>query len=305
MKTDTARGITYKVLSVLFFTLMAVCIKLASERVPPGETVFFRSFFALPVTLAWLAWLGHLKYTFRTQRPLGHVLRGLIGTTAMALNFTALGLLPLPEATTLFYTAPLFVVLFAAVLLGETIRLFRITALLVGLAGAAIVMVPRFSLGDLGDAGQTAAWGALAAVLGAMFAALAQVFIRRLTATEHTGTIVMYFTLTSALISLVTVPFGWVMPTGFEALALIGAGLFGGFGQIMITQAYRNAPTSVVAPFDYLSMVFSIAFGYWVFDELPTTVMLVGATLIVGSGLIIIWREHQLRVPRGPRGPHS
>jgi drug/metabolite transporter (DMT)-like permease len=304
-KSDPARGITYKILSVLFFTLMAICIKLAAVHVPPGQTVFFRSFFALPVTLAWLAWLGHLKYTFATHKPLGHVTRGLIGTTAMALNFTALGLLPLPEATTLFYTAPLFTVVFAAVLLGETIRLFRITALCVGLAGAVVVLLPRLSLTEMEGSSDAAMWGAIAALLGATCSALAQVFIRKLTATEHTGTIVMYFTLTSSLVSLVTLPFGWVIPTGFEAMALIGAGLFGGIGQIMITQAYRNAPTSVVAPFDYLSMVFSIAFGYWLFDELPTSTMLFGAVLIVGSGLIIIWREHRLRVLKGPRGPHA
>ncbi|WP_424933053.1 DMT family transporter [Amaricoccus macauensis] len=299
--TDPARGITLKILSVLFFTLMAICIKAASARVPPGETVFFRSVFALPVTIIWLAMQGHLQHAFDTRHPFGHVSRGLVGTAGMALNFTALGLLPLPEATALFYTAPLFAVLFAAVILGERIRIFRISALCVGLAGAVVVLLPRMSLSQLQGPEQMAAFGALAAIAGAFFAGLAQTFTRRLTATEHTGTIVIYFTITSACLSLLTIPFGWVMPTLFEAVCLIGAGVFGGVGQILLTQAYRNAPMSVVAPFDYLSLVFSIIFGYMLFSELPTLPMLAGSSLIIVSGLFIIWREHKLRTSKARR----
>ncbi len=303
--TEPARGISLKILSVLMFTLMAICIKFASETVPPGETVFFRSFFAIPVTLIWLGIQGRLGQTFSTQHPLGHVLRGVMGTMAMALNFTSLGLLPLPEATALFYTTPLFTVLFAALLLGERIRIFRISALCLGLGGAVVVLVPRLSLAQQDGPMDLAAWGALAAMAGALCAGLAQVFIRRLTATEHTGTIVMYFTVTSAFLSLFTLPFGWVCPNGFEAVCLVAAGLFGGLGQICLTEAYRNAPASIVAPFDYLSMVFSIVFGYLLFNELPTRAMLLGSALIVVSGLFIIWREHGLQLARGPRSPHG
>jgi drug/metabolite transporter (DMT)-like permease len=298
------RGIAQKVFSTLFFTIMAICIKAASERVPAGEAVFFRSFFALPVILAWLVWTRELGSGFKTRHPMGHVWRGLIGTMAMALNFAALGLLPLPEATTLFYTAPLFIVVLAAVFLGEEVRIFRISAIFAGLAGVGVVLAPRLSIMEAGTATSLATIGAFLALLGAVCAAVAQVLVRSLVSTEKTGTIVMYFTITSATVSLATLPFGWVVPTDGEAALLVGSGLFGGVGQILLTTAYRNAPVSVVAPFEYVSMVFALTFGYLLFDEVPTLPMLIGAALIVASGLFIIWREHRLGIARAAARAH-
>src|SRR5690606_33632469 len=113
------RGIGLKIVSVMVFTLMALCIKATADQVPPGEAVFFRSFFAIPVILAWLAWNQQLRHGLDTSNPMGHLWRGLVGTTAMGLGFTALGLLPLPEATALGYAAPILTVIFAAMFLGE------------------------------------------------------------------------------------------------------------------------------------------------------------------------------------------
>ena len=214
------RGIGLKVLSVLLFVAMAVCIKASAPHVPPGERVFFRSFFAIPVILAWLAWSGNLRHGLDTLYPMGHVWRGLVGTTAMGLGFTALGLLPLPEATALGYAAPLLVVVFAAMFLGEQVRVFRLSAVAVGLVGVMIVLWPRLTV-DPAGATTAEAVGAMAALLGAVFAALAQVFVRRLITTEATPAIVFYFSLTATLLSLVTLPFGWAVPTGGEALILI------------------------------------------------------------------------------------
>ena len=113
------RGIALKILSVLVFTLMAICIKASAPHVPPGERVFFRSFFAIPVILAGLVVTRRLRYGLNTRNPLGHFWRGLVGTSSMGLGFTALGLLPLPEATAIGYAAPLLTVIFAAMFLGE------------------------------------------------------------------------------------------------------------------------------------------------------------------------------------------
>ena len=120
------RGIGLKVLSVMIFTLMAVCIKASAPHVPSGQAVFFRSFFAIPVILAWLMRAQKLRSGLETRHPLGHFWRGLVGTSAMGLGFTALGLLPLPEATALGYAAPLLTVIFAAMFLGEQVRVFRL-----------------------------------------------------------------------------------------------------------------------------------------------------------------------------------
>lgn len=291
------RGIGLKVLSVLVFVAMATCIKASAPHVPPGERVFFRSVFAMPVILGWLAWSGGLRGGLGTLHPMGHVWRGLVGTAAMALGFTALGLLPLPEATALGYAAPLLVVIFAAAFLGEPVRGFRLGAVAVGLAGVSIVLWPRLTVDPTG-ASSAEAVGAMAALLGAVFAALAQVFVRRLVVTEATPAIVFYFSLTAALVSLVTLPFGWAVPPGRAALLLVAAGLLGGVGQVLLTESYRHAEAGTIAPFEYVSMLFALLLGYLLFAEVPTPAMLAGAALIVAAGLFILWREHRLGIRR-------
>jgi drug/metabolite transporter (DMT)-like permease len=295
------RGIALKVLSVIVFTCMAICIKAAAPHVPPGEAVFFRSAFAIPVILGWLWWLGWaggLRDALATAHALGHFWRGLVGTAAMGFGFTALGLLPLPEATALSYAAPLLAVIFAAMFLGEKVRAFRLSAVFVGLLGVLVVLAPRLTLASPTEASALQALGAMAALLGAVCSALAQVTVRKLLGTEATAAIVFYFSLTSTVLSLLTLPFGWAVPVGHEAVLLVSAGLLGGVGQILLTESYRHAETGVIAPFEYASMIFALVFGYALFGEVPTVSMLVGATLIVAAGLLIIWRERRLGTAR-------
>ena len=178
----------FKVLSVSVFVLMAVGIKATAHEVPPGQSVFFRSFFAIPVILVWLVWQGRLARGLRTANPMGHLWRGLVGTTAMGLGFVALGLLPLPEATALGYAAPLLTVIFGAMFLGEEVRLFRLSAVAAGLVGVMIVLSPRFQISGVAEASKLETVGAMAALLGAVFAALAQVFVRKLVTAEATAT---------------------------------------------------------------------------------------------------------------------
>jgi drug/metabolite transporter (DMT)-like permease len=277
---------------------MAVCIKAAAPHVPPGEAVFFRSFFAIPVILVWLIFTSNLRHGLDTLYPMGHVWRGLVGTMSMGLGFTALGLLPLPEATALGYAAPLLTVIFAAMFLGEEVRAFRLTAVAIGLVGVIIVLAPRLTVTSLGEASVFQAVGAMAALLGAVFAALAQVFVRKLIKSEATAPIVFYFSATATLLSLVTIPFGWVVPTPRETAFLVSAGLLGGIGQVLLTESYRNAEVGVIAPFDYVSMILALVLGYVIFEEIPTYSMLSGALLIVSAGLFIIWRERRLGIQR-------
>ncbi|MFO1208086.1 MAG: DMT family transporter [Amaricoccus sp.] len=292
------RGIALKILSVLVFTLMAICIKASAPHVPPGERVFFRSFFAVPVILAGLVATRRLRYGLNTRNPLGHFWRGLVGTSSMGLGFTALGLLPLPEATAIGYAAPLLTVIFAAMFLGEQVRAFRLTAVFVGLAGVVIVLAPNLTVTTVDAASKLQVLGAMAALLGAVFAALAQVFVRKLIYTEPTSAIVFWFSVTASLLALVTLPFGWVVPTAREAALLVGAGLLGGVGQMLLTESYRHAETGVIAPFEYVSMLLALALGYALFGEVPTGTMLLGAALVVAAGLFILWRERRLGIRR-------
>ncbi|WP_135502555.1 DMT family transporter [Roseovarius aestuariivivens] len=293
------KGIALKLVAVMLFIVMSSLIKAASDAVPPGQAVFFRSFFAMPVILAWLALRGDLRTGLRVTSRMGHFWRGVVGTTAMGLMFAGLGLLPLPEVTALGYAAPLLVVVFAAMFLDERVGIFRLGAVALGLAGVLIVLAPRLT--TLGDdtVEVTQAVGAVLVLLGAVCAALAQIYIRKLVQTEQTSAIVFYFSLTASLLSLLTLPFGWTIPGGTVTIYLVLAGVLGGLAQIFLTSSYRFADASVIAPFDYASMLFAIVIGYIVFDEVPTRQMLIGAALVILAGIIIILRERQLGLRRG------
>ena len=293
------RGILLKVASVVVFITMASCIKATGGHVPAGEVVFFRSVFAIPVIIIWLGWTHELGTGFRAKDPMGHVWRGMIGTTAMGLGFAGLTLLPLPEVTAIGYAAPLLTVVFAAMFLGEEVRAFRIGAVAMGLVGVMIVLSPRLSTLSTEAVEAREALGAMIVLTSAVCAALAQVFVRKLVQRETTSAIVFWFSVTATLLSLVTLPFGWVWPSAHEAVLLIVAGLLGGVGQILLTSAYRYASASVVAPFEYSSMLLALGIGFFIFGEVPTLVMLGGAALVVAAGVLIIWRERQLGIERG------
>lgn len=292
------RGILLKCASVAVFTIMAAMIKATSgdAAVPAGQQVFFRSLFAIPVILVWLALRGQMRTGLRTVRPLGHVYRGLVGTVSMGLNFWALSLLSFPEATAIGYAAPLLTVVFAAMFLGEDVRVFRLSMVALGLTGVLVVLYPQLRGGAVPDHARML--GAVVALGGAVGAALAQVFVRRLVQTEQTSAIVFWFSATSTVLGLMTLPLGWVVPGPSTLALLVGSGLLGGLAQILLTSAYRHADASLVAPFEYVSMLLAIAIGWQVFAEPPTVTVLAGAGLVIVAGIAIIWREHRLGLER-------
>ncbi|MCC6304701.1 MAG: DMT family transporter [Rhodobacteraceae bacterium] len=292
------RGVLLKLGSVVLFITMSSLIKSIADEVPPGQTVFFRSLFTLPVILAWLAWQRELRAGLRPADPVAHVWRGLIGALSMTLSFAALGLLPLPEVTAIGYATPLLTVVFAAMFLGETVRLFRIGAVALGLLGVLIVLAPRLTLGEPDAATASASLGAVLMLLASLLSALAQVVIRRMVQTERTSAIVWWFAVASTLVGLASLPFGWVVPRPATFVLLVLIGLVGGLGQILLTSAYRFADASLVAPFEYASLILALAIGYFVFAEVPTLAMLAGALLVVAAGILIIWRERDLGLER-------
>ena len=297
--SDTnTNGILLKVISVSFFVLMAALIKESSKMVPAGEAVFFRSFFSLPIIFGWLWLSGQMASGLKVVSFFDHFWRGLVGTVAMAFMFLGLGLLPLPEVTAISYSAPILTVVFAAAILREKVRLIRFTAVFMGFIGVLIILYPRLSVISLEQKFSFEARGALYVLLGATFMALAHIFIRKLTKTETASAIVFYFTISSCFWSALTMPFGWVIPNMFTFGILLLAGLLGGFGQIFLTTAYKYSEASMVAPFEYISILFAIVLGYFVFGELPTLTVLVGSLVVISAGILIIWREHRLGVER-------
>ncbi|WP_185983103.1 DMT family transporter [Aureimonas mangrovi] len=290
-------GIGLKVLSVVVFVGMQTFIKAGGEGVPAGQIVFFRSFFALIPVAIYLAWLGDLSTALRTSDLPGHFLRGLIGVTSMALGFFALTRLNYPEWITISYGAPLLTVVFAVIFLGEKVRAYRWFAVLVGLCGIAVVTLPSL-FEPRGEMAPGYSAGIVASLFAAMLAAVAMIQIRRLVRREKTATIVVYFSLTSSLLALLTLPFGWVWPTWEQGLLLVGAGLCGGVGQLLLTACYRYADTSTIAPFEYTSLVLAILIGYFLFGEAVQATTLIGGAIVVSAGIFIIYREHRLGLER-------
>jgi drug/metabolite transporter (DMT)-like permease len=291
-------GIGFKVASVCVFVAMGSFLK-ASQGVPAGELVFFRSFFAIVPVVIYLTWRRELIEGFKTKYPVSHLWRGLVGTGGMGFGFFALTQLPLPETTAIQYATPLLIVVFSAIFLGETVRLYRWSAVLIGLVGVIIIIWPRLSVFSSG-AGELsgATIGAISALISCCFAAVAMLLVRRLVHTERSATIVLYFSISSSLIGLLTLPLGWVMPTTEQFVFLISAGIAGGIAQILLTESYRHADMSVVAPFEYSSLILSVAVGYVFFQDIPTIEMLIGGIIVVGAGIFIVWREHRLGLDR-------
>ena len=293
-------GISLKVLSALIFTMMSATLKTLAARYPVGEIVFFRSAFALFPLLLWLRWQGDLINAVRTKNVIGHFKRGFIGTSAMYLGFAALSYLPLHDAIAIGYASPLIAVILAALLLKETVRAYRWTAVGIGFIGVLIMLSPYLNVGTFSgglNAGPTL--GALLAFTGAFCSAGAMIQVRRLTQTEKTGAIVFYFFIMASALSLCTSVFGWRMPDLTDLALFILIGFLGGVGQILVTQSYRYADTSVIPLSEYATVTWALVYGWYMFGVLPTVTVLTGANTVTDTGLLIVWRERRLGLMRG------
>jgi drug/metabolite transporter (DMT)-like permease len=291
-------GIGLKIGAIALFTVMFALVKALSETIPAGQAVFFRSAFAIPVLFAWLMMQGELAGAVTVKSKRAHVWRGFVGTAAMGLNFTAAGFLPLPEITAIGFTTPLLIVVFASFLLGERVGVYRISAVLVGLIGVLIIVEPRLTFGEMEPTQDAMVLGVILATTAAACAALAQIQIRKMVQMERSSAIIFYFCITASVFSLSTVG-TWVWPNLPQFLILILIGVLGGVGQIMLTTAYRCAPASVIAPFDYTAMIFALGIGYFAFAELPSAQMLLGAGIVIAAGVFVILREARLGLRRG------
>jgi len=292
-KSRALIGIWLKIASVVLFVSMMGIVKTISH-VPVGEMVFFRSIIALMPILLWYFWRGELTGVLYTSNIIGHFGRGFFGILAMTCMFYSVILLPLPEAVAISHAMPLILVILCAIFLHENVRFYRWSAVIAGLSGVLIILWPRLTLLSGEVVSPLAALGAIIALTGAFLSALAHFLMRKLVFTEKTSTIVIYFAVIAAFLSLFSLPFGWIIPDGATFLLLCVAGLVGGMAQIFLTASYRYAEPSIVAPFEYVSMIVALIGGYFIFDEVPTLLMLFGGAIVMGSGIFIIYRENQL-----------
>jgi drug/metabolite transporter (DMT)-like permease len=290
-------GILLQILAMLCFTLQGAFVRYVSERIPIGEIVFSRGFFGILPLMLWLAWQGKFGTMWRTSNLRAHLSRGVVNLGGMFCNFSALARIPIADATALGYATPLFTVILAATFLGEVVRLWRWCAVLVGFVGVMLMLFPHIGQGSFDD---TAALGAIFALSAALLFGIAITQIRHMTAKETTGALVFFYSVVAMVVSLVTIFWGWVIPSGGDLLALAVMGVLGGMAQILMTESFRHAAAAVLAPFAYTSMLWAVTVGYLWFGEVPAPIVVAGAAIVIGSGLFVIWREHGLDRKRPP-----
>jgi drug/metabolite transporter (DMT)-like permease len=299
------KAIGLKIISALLFAVMSALVRLMGEVTPVGQLVFFRSLFAIVPVLLIYAYRGELRQAIYTKRPLGQLGRGLLSVGGMYSNFAALTRLPLADVTAIQFASPLITVGLAALILKERVRIYRWSAVFVGFIGVLIMLVPHLDPAHYASLASAAAVGAMLAVLSAFINAGTVIQTRRLTRTETTPSIVFYFSLICAIAGAATLPFAWHTPTPSGLAILITLGILGGLAHIFLTESYRFAAASVIAPFDYTSMLWALLLGYWMFGEVPTALIFVGAAIVIAAGLFVLWRERtqKLRYARVPEEP--
>ncbi|ATO34877.1 Membrane protein, putative [Dickeya dianthicola RNS04.9] len=276
---------------------MLACVKGLQGAIPTGEVIFFRSFVAMFPLLIWLKIQGNIIASIKTKNLFGHLVRGFSGTGGMYFNYLALVYLSLADATAISYAAPLFTVIMAALLLKEKVHVARWLGVVVGFSGILIMLSANLTAGGamLAHSGLQSGMGlgALFALLAALCSATSNVQIRFLNGIEKPGAIVFYFSLMTTLIGLATITLGWSMPTPLQLLLLIGCGFFGGMTQILVTLSLRYTDASLLAPFDYTTLVWSMMIGYLFLNNFPGPATLLGASIVALAGIFTLWCDQR------------
>ncbi|MDZ4374844.1 MAG: DMT family transporter [Phenylobacterium sp.] len=276
-------GIMFRVAAMACMAVLSALVKWTGSRgIPVFEIILFRNLFAF-VPLGLYIWRTTGFEVLKTRRPLGHFARSAIGLTGMVCGFSAVQYLPLTEATALQFTSPLFMTALSALLLSEKVGRHRWAAVFIGFLG--VLLMARPLPGHMNVPGVTLG------ILSAFGAAGAMVAIRQISDTERGATIVFYFTLGGVVIGLIGSMFHWVTPDPQTLALLVLAGVIGGVGQLFLTEALRQAPVGVIAPFDYTQLVWAALLGLVIWGELPHPLTLVGAVIVAGSGVYILHRE--------------
>lgn len=278
-------GIALRIGAGLSFALMMSMVKLGAEAgIANVEMIFWRFALALPPTLLWI-WIGPGLGNIRTRHPGAHVWRAGIGLCSLFFTYWAVTLLPLAETTTITFAAPLFSTALSAIFFAEFVGVHRWTATLLGLVGVVIVMQPQ--------SGNLPLLGLLVALGGAVGIASATVTVRQISRTETAEAIVFWFSVICLAVLGLFMPFAMTAHTPGEWLLLALIGLFGGIAQMLVTLSLKLAPVSVVVPFDYVQLLWAVALGWLLWNDLPHGSTWAGAAIIVASGLYTLYREQR------------
>jgi drug/metabolite transporter (DMT)-like permease len=264
--------------------LSAAVRELVNRDYPLAEVLLFRYVFASGVF--WVVLLSTAGLAvLATRRPLDHAIRSVSGIISLALLYYAITLIPIADATAIAYAAPIFITLLSIFFLGEVIGLRRWIAVILGFVGVLLITQPQADSWNI---------GALAALGSAVAGAMVAVWLRKLSSSEKSVTIGIYYNGLGSLVCLGWVLLsGWLTPRGEDIWLFIGFGLGCGLQQWLLTVSFRYAEASLLAPYEYLAMVFAAVVGYVFWCEIPTLTTWMGAAIIAASGLFIFKRRQQ------------
>ncbi len=280
MLSKNQLGFLYMFLSICAFSLMDIIVKWSVDY-PIGQVLFFRGFFGI-IFYFFVIPKNRLHNFYETRRARLHFLRCFSGLIALVAIFIALRTLPLATVVSISFAAPIFTTIFSIFLLNEKVGVFRWLAVIVGFVGILIITEPGITQLNIYY---------IFPIIFCLGLSYVAITIRQLSTTEPVWLISFYFSLSITLLSLFTIPNGWVMPSfnHFVILSLIG--IFGGVANLWLSQSYKYSEVSLVTPLKYLALVFAIIFGYFIWGEIPTIKTLIGAFLVIISTLIIFRRE--------------
>ncbi|HYF90073.1 DMT family transporter [Azospirillum sp.] len=284
-------GILSMLLAMVLMTIMNALAKILAETYPLGEVTFFRNLFALLPAVAMVVAAGG-RSCLHTTHWQGHLWRAVIGLASMVLLFWAYHLMPLANAVAISYSAPLFLTALSVPLLGEKVGAFRWGAVVVGFAGVLIMVQPGPDMIDR---------GAIVALTAAVCYALAMIAMRQLGRTEKPVTTVFYFTVISTALSALALPFDWITPDAHALTLMAGMGIAGGGAQYFSTRAYSLARAVVVGPFSYASLIYATILGWLVWGDVPAAHVMIGAAIVIASGLLILYRETRRAAAPAPQ----
>ena len=281
MTSETqGRGIVLMLLAVMLFIAMDAMVKLLAEGLPIQQIILFRGLGAFVALLPFVIAAGGLT-VLKTKRPMAHLGRVCIGMAGMCFMFLAYKHLPLADAIAIGFAAPLFMTALSVPLLKESVGARRWAAVIVGFVGVLVMVPPTLTIEI----------GLIFALLGAVLHAGAMITIRKISATENSVSIVFYFTIGCTLFGAAWMPWVWT-PIDLATFGmLIGVGIVGGSAQMAMTGALRWTPVAVLGPLEYSALVFAMAADYFIWANTPSGQTLIGAVIVMASGLYIVHRE--------------
>lgn len=287
-----AIGIGLRLLSGLLFAAMTIFVKAVSDHVPVGQIVFFRSAVALIPLVVFLWIRSEFPGGLATRKPLGHLLRSGFGAASMFASFASIARLPLGEATLLGYLSPVFTAVAGIVILSERATVWRIGGVLLGVVGVMALVWPELGQGE-SDSSRLVGYG-LGLLMG-LLTAFSLIMVRSLSKTENPGAIAFYFVVASMIGGILTLPFGWVSPDLPSLLMLVLAGIFGGLAHIAMTLAFRHAEASMLAPFEYVAIVWPVLADLLIFSTPVSAAFLIALPVVLaGAGMAALegrWRR--------------